>query len=253
MTDLNLLARRLEGAQAQLNERLNHAAGGQSLAVGGGFAHFRGPAHPLNQALGLINPISEPELEAVERFLGAPTVLELSPGADAALWPLLARRGYRVQQFQQLWVRKLDGFSAAGELISVRIARPEEADQYNRITGAGFMEQSDWREFEPPFSISLSAPGAFGFIVSVEGEPAGGGLLGMVDGVAVLAGDSVLPKFRGRALQRKLIEARLRTALELGCDVACAGTAPSTASQRSYEACGFRAAYPKLELARGQA
>ncbi len=35
-------------------------------------------------------------------------------------------------------------------------------------------------------------------------------------------------------LQKKLIEARLRTA-----------------SQRNYEACGFRAAYPKLELARG--
>lgn len=91
----------------------------------------------------------------------------------------------------------------------------------------------------------------FGFIVEQGGEPAGGGILGVVEGVALLAGDSVLPQFRGRALQKALVRARLAKALELGCDVACAGTAPSTASQRSYEACGFRAAYPKLELARG--
>ena len=91
--DLPSLARRLERAQALQNERFNQAAGGRSLAVGGGFAHFRGEGHPLNQALGLIGPVAEPELEAVEAFLGAPTVLELSPGADPSLWILLARRG----------------------------------------------------------------------------------------------------------------------------------------------------------------
>lgn len=250
MHDLTSLARRLEGAQAQLNERLNRAAGGASLSVGGGFAHFRGPGHPLNQALGLLGPISEAELEAVERFLGSPTVLELSPGADAGLWTLLSRRGYRVHQFQQLWSRKL-ALSTSGGVDGVRVARVDEADQYGRLVGAGFGDRDDWRSYEAPFSTSLEVPGTFGFIVSVDGEPAGGGLLGMVDGVALLAGDSVLPRFRGQGLQKKLIEARLRTAAELGCDVACAGTAPATASQRNYEACGFRAAYPKLELARG--
>ncbi len=250
MNELTSLARRLEGAQAQLNEKLNQAAGGRSMAVGGGYAHFRGPGHPLNQALGLTAPLTEPELEAVEQFLGTPTVLELSPGADPALWALLARRGYRVHQFQQLWARSLTA-KQADPVEDVRIVRLEEAELYNRLVGAGFMEQSDWRLFEPPFSTPLEVPGTFGFIVCVGDEPAGGGLLGMVDGVALLAGDSVLPQFRGRGLQRRLIDARLRTAMEFGCDVACAGTSPLTASQRSYEACGFRAAYPKLELSRG--
>ncbi len=250
MNELSSLARRLEGAQAQLNEKLNQAAGGRSLAIGGGYAHFRGPGHPLNQALGLTAQVTEPELEAVEQFLGNPTVLELSPGADPTLWPLLARRGYRVHQFQQLWVRQLNA-QTEGDATDVRIVRVDEAELYNRVVGAGFMKQADWRLFQPPFTTSLEVPGTFGFIVSVGDEPAGGGLLGVVDGVGLLAGDSVLPQFRGRGLQRRLIRARLRTAFELGCDVACAGTAPSTASQRSYEGCGFRAAYPKLELARG--
>ena len=247
MTDLPGLARRLEGAQARMNDRLNAASGGQRLPVGGGFAHFRGPAHPLNQALGLVDPIAEQELIQVEAFLGEPTVLELSPGADAALWPLLARRGYRVQQFQQLWVRAVELVTVKGD---VRAVLPSEADQYNRLVGAGFMGVDDWRTFELPFSMALDAEGVFGFVVSVNGALAGGGMLGVVDGVAVLAGDSVLPRFRGRGLQKELVYARLRKAHELGCELACAGTAPSTASQRTYEACGFRVAYPKLELAR---
>lgn len=251
MKDLHHLSRRLERAQALQNDRLNAAAHGRSHPVGGGFAHFRGPAHPLNQALGLIDPVSEPELEAVERFLGSPTVLELSPAADPSLWALLARRGYRVHQFQQLWVRHLPGAALPDDSAAeVRLALKEDADQYNRVVGAGFMEQQEWRSFEPPFSVSLEVPGLFGFLVSVDGEPAGGGLLGMVDGVALLSGDAVLPRFRGRGLQKVLVRARLRRALEEGCDLACAGTAPLTASQRTYEACGFRVAYPKLELAR---
>jgi GNAT superfamily N-acetyltransferase len=249
--DFQALVRRLERAQALQNERFNEAAGGRSLAVGGGFAHHRGPAHPLNQALGLVDPVGAQELAAVEAFLGAPTVLELSPGADPALWSLLAERGYRLQQFQQLWMRTLADVNEPIPTAEVRIAEPIEADLYNRVVGAGFLERDDWRELEPPFRVSLDVPDAWGFLVYTDGGPAGGGMLGLVDGVALLSGDGVLPRHRGQGLQRALIQARLAFARARGCDLACASTAPGTASQRSYEACGFRAAYPKVEMARG--
>jgi GNAT superfamily N-acetyltransferase len=61
----------------------------------------------------------------------------------------------------------------------------------------------------------------------------------------------VIPRFRGQGLQKGLIRARLAFARDRDCDLACASTAPGTASQRSYEACGFHAAYPKVEMARG--
>jgi len=179
--DLNALIHRLERAQARQNDRFNLASGGQSLPVGGGFAHFRGVGHPLNQALGLVEPISEDALAEVEAFLGAPAVLELSPGADESLWPLLASRGYRVHQFQQQHTRALDALEAP----------------------------------DPRFEIR-----------------------------------PVLPRFRGRGVQKALIRARLLAAKELGCDIATASTLPSTPSQRAYEACGFRVAYPKVEMAR---
>ncbi len=249
--DFQALARRLERAQALQNERFNQAVGGRSLSVGGGFAHCRGEAHPLNQALGLVERLSEADLLEVEALLGSPTVLELSPAADPDLWPMLAQRGYRLHQFQQLWTRHLPGIPAPPALDSVRTAKVHEADLYNRIVCAGFMERDDWRELDPLFNTSLDVQDAWGFLAFVDDKPAGGGMLGIVEGVALLSGSSVIPRFRGRGLQKALIRARLAFAGALGCDLACASTAPGTASQRSYEACGFRAAYPKVEMARG--
>jgi GNAT superfamily N-acetyltransferase len=248
--DFLALVRRLERAQAFQNERFNEAAGGHSLPLGGGFAHFRGQGHPLNQALGLVDPISADDLAAAEAFLGVPTVLELSPGADPSLWPLLAERGYRLQQFQQLWTRPMAEAVQPSTTAQVRVAEPSEADLYNRVVCAGFMERDDLRDLEPSFRLSLDVPDAWGFLAFARGEPAGGGMLGIVDGVALLSGDAVLPRHRGQGLQKALIQARLAFARARGCDVACASTAPGTASQRSYEACGFRAAYPKVEMAR---
>lgn len=245
------LVRRLERAQSLQNERFNQAACGRSLSVGGGFAHYRGEAHPLNQALGLLEAVSEADLSAVEAFLGSPTVLELSPGADPSLWPLLATRGYRLHQFQQLWVRSLAEVDEPPPSRQIRVAKPCEAGLYNQITCAGFMERDDWRDLAPPFEVSLEVTGAWGFLAFVEDQPAGGGMLGLVDGVALLSGDGVLPRYRGRGLQKALIRARLAFARDRGCDLACASTAPGTASQRSFEACGFGAAYPKVEMARG--
>ena len=249
--DFLALVHRLERAQAFQNERFNEAAGGHSLPLGGGFAHFRGVGHPLNQALGLVEPLSEGDLAAMEAFLGAPTVLELSPGADPSLWAMLAERGYRLQQFQQLWIRALANAAEPPTTAQVRLAEPSEADLYNRIVCAGFLERDDWRDLEPPFRLSLEVRDAWGFLAFMDGEPAGGGMLGLLDGVALLSGDGVPPRHRGQGLQKALIQARLAFARARGCDVACASTAPGTASQRSYEACGFRAAYPKVEMARG--
>ncbi|MBS1785030.1 MAG: GNAT family N-acetyltransferase [Acidobacteria bacterium] len=248
--DLNALILRVERALARQNDRFNLAAGGRSLAVGGGFAHFRGEGHPLNQALGLVEPISESLLEAVEAFLGRPTVLELSPGADPQLWPLLASRGYRVHQFQQQWVRGLDGLDDIEGCFEIRPIRAGESELQSRLVGAGFFERDDWRTFDPPFMAPEGVPDSLRYLAFVEGEPAGGATLGWNDGVAMLGGDAVLPRFRGRGLQKALIRARLWDAVAAGCDLATASTLPSTPSQRAYEACGFRVAYPKVEMAR---
>ena len=99
-----------------------------------------------------------------------------------------------------------------------------------------------------PFGVPVGVEGAFSFLAFVEGEPAGGCTLGLVDGIALLSGDAVLPRFRGRGIQKALIRHRLNLAAEAGVDLAIASTLPSTPSQRAYERNGFRVAYPKVEM-----
>lgn len=247
--DLNALMRRLESAQAIQNDAFTRAAGGQSRPIGGGFAHFRGDAHPLNQALGLLDPIPDQALTDLEHFLGCPTVLELCPAADPHLWIQLAARGYRLQQFQHQLARTLDALPPQ-PLMTVRLLSPGEEETFARVVSASFMDSDAWRTHTPLFATP-QVEGASAWMVCVEGEPAGGGTLGLFDGVALLSGDGVLPRFRGRGVQKALILARLYAAREAGAEWACASTLPSSPSQSAYEACGFRVRYPKVEMAKG--
>jgi GNAT superfamily N-acetyltransferase len=67
------------------------------------------------------------------------------------------------------------------------------------------------------------------------------------EGAAWLAA-STLPALRGRGVQGALIAARLAAARDAGCDLAFAGTAPGSASQRNFERCGFAPVYSQALL-----
>ena len=66
-------------------------------------------------------------------------------------------------------------------------------------------------------------------------------------GVALLAGASTVPEGRRQGAQRALLEARLQTAVDAGCDLAMMVAAPGSASQRNAERQGFRIAYTRTK------
>jgi GNAT superfamily N-acetyltransferase len=177
-------------------------------------------------------------------------VVELAPGADPELPGLLAFRGYRIRQFQQVWLRELEG-DLPEPLAQVRPIAPEEADLASRVVQAGFLDSDDVEARKSGPALAMTrAEGSTVFLAFVDGVPAGAGIVGIHAEVATLSGTSVLPRFRGRGLQRAMIHARLNHAREHGCVQACSATLPGTASQASLERAGFRVAYPKLELAK---
>lgn len=248
--ELNPLCLRLESAQAAQNLACARAAGGTTLTLPGALGAFLGPGHPLNQglALGLGGPLPAADLDRLEAFLGDPVVLELTPGADPDLPALLAARGYRIRQFQQVWVRDLRE-PLAGDPGSARPLRPGEEALAARVVQAGFLDSDEVDAQDPGIALVMArAEGTTVFLAGHDGQIAGAGTLGIHGDVAVLSGTSVLPRARGVGLQRELIRARLASARERGCTVACSTTLPGTASQANLERCGFRAAYPKLEL-----
>lgn len=217
---------------------------------------FVEPGHFLNQglALGLASPCDDKALDALEQRLeqgGHPVVLELSPGADPGLPGLLAARGYRIRAFQQVWHRSVQLPVELPIPANTHLQADPEPGLWAQVVMAGFQDRDVLDPGETAaFIDTLGAAGNQGFLAFVNGEAAGAATLGFQGEVAVLSGTSVLPRFRGRGLQKALIAARLASARQQGCPRACSASLPGTASQASLEGAGFRVAYPKLELVR---
>ena len=264
-TSLASLGPRLERAQCQLNRSLALAvararpeSSARCLDVGAGFALFLGAGNLMNQALCLAlgEPISAAELDAVEALLGqggAEVKLETAPFADPSLFLLLAARGYRIGDFQQVLWRALDDAPSAPlpEGILVRPAAAHEAELFGQVVMAGFLEQDALPDAAASPFPREAAEGASRWLAFVDGAPAGGGTLGVHDGVATLAGTSTLPRFRGRGVQSALVRARLAAGRAAGCTLAVSSTLPATQSFRNLLRFGFQVLYPKVELIRG--
>jgi GNAT superfamily N-acetyltransferase len=86
----------------------------------------------------------------------------------------------------------------------------------------------------------VGAPGWRCFVASVEGRPAGVGVLVVDDGVGYLANASTTPAARGRGVQSALITVRLLAAAEDGCDLFTSLAIPGTPSHRNLERAGLR-------------
>ena len=96
-------------------------------------------------------------------------------------------------------------------------------------------------------TVSARSRGTVCFVADWGGQPIAAAALAMHDGVALLAGASTDPAFRGRGAQAALLETRLAHATSAGCDVAMMGALPGSASQRNGERQGFRIAYTRIK------
>jgi len=249
------LARRIEAAEAAVSRGCAEGQPGSAiLEIGGGTAVFQGVDSPLSQVigLGLAAPPRPSECDEIEEFFhsrGARVTIDLCPLAHPGLLEMLAARGYRLTEFNNVLVRPLAGLEIT-LTRRVRRALPGEADLWSHTVGHGFFEQPELTEDEMNVGRAIFAmPGACcDLAASSSGEPAGGGALALCGGLALLFADSTIPRFRGQGLHRELIAARLHEAVALGCDLAAATTLPGSGSQRNYERMGFRVAYTKATM-----
>jgi GNAT superfamily N-acetyltransferase len=257
------LARRLERAEGQGNAefvearaRLSPEVGARWMEAAGAYVMFDGPQSPLTQTfgLGLFDPVTDVELERIEDFfrqLGAPVFHEVSPMGDPALALLLGERGYRPVEFTSVMFRPLgedSGAAARGEQIAVRVVGEDEHELWARTAARG------WAEFPEVAGlmyelglVSARRDGGLSFLAELGGEPIATGALSISGGVALLAGASTVPEGRRQGAQLALLDARLRHASRLGCDLAMMCALPGSASQRNAERQGFRIAYTRIK------
>lgn len=264
VTDL-ALARRLERAEASANAafvesraRIAPGVGAGWRDVGGTYAMFDGVGSPLTQTfgLGLFSPPTTDDLTTLETFFrdrGAEVFHEVSPLADAALLTLLPERGYRPVELTSVMHMPLTPAPSSprqqsSPALGVRRIEPGEEALWAATSARGWGETPELAEFMLAFGrISAGSAGTVCFVAEWSGAPIGAAALAVHDGVALLAGASTAPEFRGRGAQAALLAARLRYAASSGCDVAMMGALPGSASQRNGERQGFRIAYTRIK------
>ncbi len=260
------LAVRLESADAagsaecvRIYAQLHSDRGAAVVEVAGGYALYAGLDSPLTQAvgLGMEAPATASDIDGLEAFYQskrAPVIVELCPLADAALLSLLSKRGYRLIEHSNVLYQPIGpGDSFAGEDADIKVEpiAPDQVRAWARVVTRGFTSEEDLPdELVDVVETTGHLASAASFLARIDGEPAGGGSVAVCNRVAAIFGQSTLPQFRGRGVQRAVLLASLEAGARAGCDVATIFTMPGTSSQRNAERQGFRVAYTRSKLLR---
>jgi hypothetical protein len=231
------------------------------METGGTYAMFDTPDSPVTQTfgLGMFGEVTPADLDRIENFFtsrGAPVDHEISPLADPSVWPPIAARRYAAFEFTSVLYRDLRNLPAAQddpEGITVRVALPEEREEWARTAASGWglppgPDGGVSSFLQTAFlQTAFTAHGVFPFFAEKEGRPIATGSLNIQNGVGLLAGASTIPEARQQGAQRALLAARLRRAFHEGCEIAAMGALPGSASQRNAERSGFRIAYTRTK------
>jgi GNAT superfamily N-acetyltransferase len=229
--------------------------------IAGGIATFSGTDSPITQAfgVGLSGPVSENDLDRLEDFFfsrGAPVALELCPFIDPSLLEVLKSRPYRLEEFSNVLVREV---SSLEEIpvpecgLEVRAAVPRENTVYSEIVAEAFSEYLPINEtLRRVIETFFKRPSGRCFLAIDGNEIVSGGCVAADQNVAEFYGAATLKSFRNRGAQTRLISARLKWAVEQGCDLATTTTQPGSSSQRNYERAGFRVVYTRAKVVRNK-
>jgi hypothetical protein len=266
------LAARIDAAEARLSSALGgiavtHRPGVAFVeAIAGGVAVFSAPSSPVNKMIGVgfEGLPAAAALEAVERRFrerGAPLQAEVSTLADPALVALLSRRGYALQNFENVLGRRIgaaDATPPAASGFEIRPVEPEQLETWADVSVTGFAtpdlqgvpgEPLPPREaLEGTIREFSEAPGFRRYAAFVAGRMAGAATLRLDAGLAILCGASTLPEFRRRGIQTAFLRRRLADALAEGCELALVTTSPGSKSQENASRQGFALLYSRAVL-----
>lgn len=254
------LARRMEEAEAANAFHFGRAARDGNVDVEqicDGCAMFAGVGSPLTHAMGIgmAGPVSDEEFDRLEEFFqerGSPSLIDLCPMADMTVIENVTRRGYKVLEFNNLLLHRVDPKDAewaCPEEVEITAAEDDEEREWCELLVRGFSGGEEPSREMVDMVLSLPAGGTSLF-AHVGGDAAGTAGISMHNGVALLFADSTLPEARGRGVQQALIRERLKMAAQGGCEWAMACVLPGSGSHRNYERCGFELFYMRVNVVR---
>lgn len=249
------LAQRLESSEAIANveyartmKRLYPDSDAEVQEIGDGYAVFMKTGYPVNgvAGLGMRNPVTETNMEAVEAFFQlfrVPIQIRLCPYAHPSLVDALGLANYRVERFFTKLVRQLSPgeiFSPPPPEITVEQVTPDAYDAWAHLASGG---DPFWKLLA---LLCCHRADTRVYLARYNGELAGNAALSIHDGLASLFYTATLPQFQRRGVQAALIHARLRAAVDAGCDLATVAPIPGTDSERNVQRHGFQPVYTRI-------
>jgi hypothetical protein len=252
------LAARLEAADAANVMRMAQAVAGESAGVAvepfaGGVAVFAGAGSPMTHAMGIgmLGSVAETELERMEAFFrdrGSASQIDLCPMADASVIAFVQSRPYRLVEFNNVMVRRIEPEEIFEPVEGVRPVSEGELPHWSRVVSEAFSEYMPVTDQMVNLMSSMCRVAHCWF--AGDPEPVGGALMTVQEGVALLSGDATLISARRQGWQARLIRERLAAAQRLGCGLASATVLPGSASHRNYERAGFQLVYMRVNVMR---
>ncbi len=233
---------------AEVRVRLNPVVGSGWCEHGGTTAIFDGPTalstHTFGLGLGDMTEVDWAKIEDFYRERSSPTVHKVSTLAAAETFGRLSERGYRMINAANVLVQRLDRV-VVREATGVRRAEPSDENAWVEAAVRGFGA--------PVEALEALSRGMFHnasmahFLVETEGRIVATGSVGVHQGVALIAGGSTVPEFRGRGAQAALLAARLDYARSAGCELAAMSCSPGSPSHRNGLRAGFEMVYSRLK------
>ena len=234
------------------------------LTTGGGEAVFVNSQSPMNKVIGLgfDGPLKTTDFEHLEsewKDRGEPVRVELSSLADPSCGDFLCQRGYRLKGFENELGRPAKDVGSAPKGITVKaVADAADAVMFIDISATAFANMDGTgqvaddafdREFlERVLKDAALSAGMRRYLANIESGSVGAASMRIDGKLAQLTGAGTLPQFRGRGVQKALLQTRLSDAYAAGCELVVVTTAPGSRSQQNVMRQGFSLLYTRAIL-----
>lgn len=179
---------------------------------------------------------------------GIPVQFEITPAhATSSLMTYLAGKGFYQSGFHTSLFAELSTIGGKMESpISTRELERNEFDIFASIYAKGFNMPIYLKEGIAQNNEVLYDDKNWTFyLVSIDGQPAGIGVIFIQDGIANLAAAATLPTMRNKGIHQALINKRIQQAIISNCNLVVGQAAFGSVSQNNMERAGMRIAYTK--------
>lgn len=228
---------------------------GTILEINGGAACFSGFNSYLSQVVGWGFSTQlrrfRDEIETIEHFyqtLNHRRVdIELCPFVGNDLTIFLSQRGYCISELNNVSLLDLKTYQPINCLADPLLIREIEIPKmklWAKKVALGF----DAPEAERQFLRYAQSKSVRVFGVYDGNQIVAGATLALHNDFCDLGVTSTLPAYRGKGLQKKLLQARLKVAQQEGLSWAMVTTEPGTVSDSNVQKVGFRCAYTRIKM-----